>query len=171
MRFQGIQHIDFGGHHNSESIENEVRGCGCILVLFSVLLVFALCLIGITGCADAEYITQEKPVYVHDTLSTIQTRIDSVFRDRDVIREIFTKGDTVYNNTIERIVERDIKELHDTVVKITEVPIEITKTEIKEVEKNLSWWQKTTMNIGRVCLIALAALLIYYFARARFGIS
>lgn len=98
-----------------------------------ILLVSAIC---ITSCG----ITHFQP---HTDTYTGEVRVDSVMvRDSvyiDRIREIKTKADTVYITDIKteyKYKYRDRVKIDTLVVTQTEVI-----TEVKEVEKELTWWQ------------------------------
>ena len=120
-------------------------------------------LMSLAGCSP-KVITQEVPVpitntrteykvqFVHDTLRTHQS--DSVF--------VYTKGDTVYHNAVRYIDNSRVVYRCDTVHsnKVVERPVTITKTEIKEVEKQLTKWQRTKMKLGGWLLAVLAAVLL-----------
>lgn len=121
-----------------------------------ILLIVLLC----TSCGvlRPKYITQVQ----HDT--TVINKINNilqhdsiyVFKDR-VIKE---KGDTVYITTTEYKYKWKIKEVHDTLYKDRikyeekEVPVEI--------EKPLTWIQKTLIIFGKLFIIILLILAGYY---------
>ena len=113
----------------------------------------ALCLL-LTGCKAVKQ-TVEVPVYVHDTTYVAKEVHDSTFVDR--WHTIYKKGDTVF------VTETEIKYRErvrvDTAYKYVEKPVTVSKTEIVEVKKPLSWWQKTQQR-GFWCLAAIVSIYI-----------
>lgn len=149
---------------------------GCIVSLSFALVVFCFCAIlsMFISCGHTEVITKEVPVYLHDTLTSVSIQADTliVTRHDSVWNNIFTKGDTVFvdrgRETTETRNGSSIK--HDTVTVYIEVPVEVTETitETKEVEKPLSWWQKTTQGVGLIAIIASVLWLVWKLQK-RFG--
>ena len=111
--------------------------------------VVALCLM-LAGCKAVKQ-TVEVPVYVHDTTYVAKEVHDSTFIDR--WHTEYQKGDTIFiTNEVTKIVTK-IKT--DTAYKYIEKPVIVSKTETVEVKKPLSWWQKTFVGIGVLCLIGI----------------
>ncbi len=108
----------------------------------------ALCLL-LTGCKTVKE-TVEVPVYIHDTMQTVKEVHDSTYIDR--WHTIYQKDDTVYMHDSIYVTHWKIKT--DTIYSSTEIPIPITNTETVEVEKPLSWWQKTFMWAGVIGIVA-----------------
>ena len=123
-------------------------------------IVLVLVIVSCTSCSilKQKYGTQIQ----HDTTTVYQNNTtylhDSIYVWKD--HYIYTKGDTVYNTTVEYKDRWRIKEVHDTLYKdrikyeYKEVPI--------EVEKPLSGIQKTLITFGKVFILALLALLGYF---------
>ena len=124
--------------------------------------VVALCLM-LAGC-NAVKQTVEVPVYVHDTMQTVKEVHDSTYIDR--WHTIYQKDDTVYMHDSIYVTHWKIKT--DTIYSSTEIPIPITNTETVEVEKPLSWWQKTFVWIGVLCLIGIVLWLVWKFRKLIF---
>lgn len=59
--------------------------------------------------------------------------------------------------------------LHDTLRMKEEVPVEVPKTVVKEVEKELSWLQQTLIYIGWAVIVYLIGKLVLKFIKRRFG--
>lgn len=123
----------------------------------------------------------EVPVVVTQEHTTESTKIDIV---RDTIRQ---RDSVIYRDSVYHLVKGDtviIERWHyttnnhhyeasnaatrvDTLIKIdsVQVPVEVvrekTVTKIEEVERQLSWWQKTKMGLGVAFLILMIAALIY----------
>ena len=119
-----------------------------------VWLVLVVCVV-MVGCR-----TLPEPVAVRverDSIYLRRVERDSVFvRDSVTIRE---KGDTVYRDRWR--VEYRERVLRDTAY----IERNDTITNVVEVEKALSWWERTRMAAGDVALLGLVVLLIYLILR------
>lgn len=119
-----------------------------------VWLVLVVCVV-MVGCR-----TLPEPVAVRverDSIYLSRVERDSVFvRDSVTIRE---KGDTVYRDRWR--VEYRERVLRDTAY----IERNDTITNVVEVERALSWWERTRMAAGDVALLALGVLLIYMILR------
>ena len=116
----------------------------------------------LSSCKQLEKIV-EKPVYIHDTL-TQQTFIhDSIYKHDSTF--VLVKGDTVY---IDRThTKYRYKLIHDTTSVVKEIPVEVTTTEIKEVEKPLKWWKTGFIFVGVVSLVVLIGYIVVKLIRKR----
>ena len=124
--------------------------------------VVALCLM-LSGCKAVKQ-TVEVPVYVHDTTYVAKEVHDSTFIDR--WHTEYQKGDTIFiTNEVTKTVT---KILTDTAYKYIEKPVVVSKTETVEVKKPLSWWQKTFVWIGVLCLIGIVLWLVWKFKKLIF---
>ena len=124
--------------------------------------VVALCLM-LAGCKTVKE-TVEVPVYVHDTTYVAKEVHDSTFIDR--WHTEYQKGDTIFiTNEVTKIVT---KLKTDTAYKYIEKPVVVSKTETVEVKKPLSWWQKTFVWIGVLCLIGIVLWLVWKFKKLIF---
>ena len=124
--------------------------------------VVALCLM-LAGCKAVKQ-TVEVPVYVHDTTYVAKEVHDSTFIDR--WHTEYQKGDTIFiTNEVTKIVT---KLKTDTAYKYIEKPVVVSKTETVEVEKPLTWWQKTFVWIGVLCLIGIVLWLVWKFRKLIF---
>lgn len=121
-----------------------------LILIFSIL--FLCC-----SCKTMKYVTQIQ----HDTLTVYKNnnvfKHDSIYVYKD--RYIYTKGDTVYNVSVEYKDRWKIKEVHDTTYrdKIVYQEKEISV----EIEKKLTGMQKTFLNLGKVFALLLLAALGY----------
>ena len=136
---------------------DEAAGCMGVLMSFAIFIL-ALIICGLLGsCKVTQYVPM--PEYHHDTLIVNKTAHDSIYvHDSTYIHE---KGDTVwYERWHTKYIER---ETHDTIFQhsIDSIPKPYPVEKRVEVEKPLSWWQKTTMYAGDVMLLLLLGLLIY----------
>lgn len=134
----------------------DLGAFGCLSSLCMVLLLLIL-----TFCSCSRTIIEERPVYVHDTLTTVQLRVDSVLHHDSIYVETFMRGDTVFlTKYTERWHDR-IKLRTDTIREIKEVPVTITKTEVKEVPRKLTWWQLFLQWLGCLSLGAIIGAIVY----------
>lgn len=122
-----------------------------------VLLFVAIMLLA--GCKTTKYVYVPE---VHtDTVMITKQQRDSIWLHDSIFVSEKQKGDTIYLQ-LERWHTKYVeKELHDTIYqsKVDSVayPVEV----IKEVKKDLSWWQKTRMHLGELMLVILLALIGY----------
>ncbi len=129
----------------------EVLKVGIWLTLLAEMVI----LLG--GCRQTEYIPVE--TIKTDTLFIKTERVDSVYKhDSIMVRAI---GDTVYFDRWHTLYK--IKQSVDTIykVKIDSVAVPYRVTETKEVEKPLSWWQKTEIYGFRVTILLLLLWVLY----------
>ena len=145
--------------HPDIDLYQDRTGCGTPVGIF-VVLVCLIGIMGLVGCKTHEVIVGkpvEVPHYIHDTLKVTQTEKETIY----VTDSMFIKGDTVFKFR-DRWREYVV---HDTVLRAVSdtigIPVEVTKTEIKEVEKELHWWQKGLMWCGGIALLLGAAWLVF----------
>ena len=135
------------------------EGCASAVAVIIALVVLAL----VCFSCRTKYITEteykEVPVVMHDTVAKNIWRIDTTIVKDSVYFAI--KGDTIYKeryNTKWRI-----KVANDTINKVVEKPVEVihnsVKTETKEVNR-IYWWQNVLMLIGGLSLIYLVVQLV-----------
>ena len=138
----------------------------------------------LTSC-KTQYIEVEKPVVVHDSIrvSSIEHRTDTLWQNTEVritdtlwldTSTVATLGMPVLHH--ERATEKttdkgqsSTSSKADTVYVYVEKPVPVTKT--VEVEKQLTKWQKTKMDmggmaIGAVLLVVIVAI-VYAVIRIR----
>ena len=104
--------------------------------LFALLFAF-------WGCRPTEYLP------IHDTTYAVREVHDSTYIDRWHTHTV--AGDTVYIH--DSIYESHVEWKHDTLRIAEEKPVEVPV--IKEVEKDLSWLQRTLIYIGIASLAYL----------------
>ena len=137
----------------------KYEGCASAVAVIISLVVLAL----VCFSCRTKYITEteykEVPVVMHDTVAKNIWRIDTTIVKDSVYFAI--KGDTIYKeryNTKWRI-----KVANDTINKVVEKPVEVihnsVKTETKEVNR-IYWWQNVLMLIGGLSLIYLVVQLV-----------
>lgn len=124
------------------------------VVLVSIALAMYVC--WTSGCSPR---IVEHIIVQHDTTRVV--KIDSIWQYQKDSVYVMVKGDTV-TQYVERIRYRDRFKI-DTLVKVREVH-DTTSVEV-EVEKSLSWAQKTKIGAFWWLLACLAASLIYIFRK------
>lgn len=135
-------------------------GAGVTVLIIIAALAMMLCL---CACKTQTKVVQV-PAYVHDTTTVYryQVRHDTLHSyTRDSVF-VYTKGDTVYHNAVRIVDNSRVVYRCDTVHsnKVVERPVTITKTEVKEVDKQLTRWQRLKMRLGGWCLALLALALL-----------
>lgn len=138
--------------------KHERRAGVTALIIAAVATLLLMC-----SCRTTR-VQEQVPAYVHDTTTVYRYNVrhdtlhsytrDSVF--------VYTKGDTVYHNAVRIVDNSRVVYRCDTVHsnKVVERPVTVTKTEIKEVEKQLTKWQRTKMQLGGWLLAVLAIVLL-----------
>ena len=116
------------------------------------LIVLCALLCALSSCKQTEYIP------IHDTTYTVREVHDSTYIDRWHTRTIH-----------DSIFESHVEWLHDTLRMKEEVPVEVPKTVVKEVEKKLSWLQQTLIYIGWAVIVYLIGKLVLMFIKRRLG--
>lgn len=130
------------------------------LVLFTIAIFCG-------GCSRKVYVPMERTEARTDTLWKTLERVDTVI-DRDTVHT-YTRGDSVI---VERVRWRvRVRERHDTVYKVRKdsvsVPVPYPVETVKEVEKPLSWWQKTLQFLGWLSVIGIALTLFLCLRKKR----
>ena len=146
-----------------EDIGTRSEGCAGAGVTVLIIITALGMLLCMCSCKTQTKVV-EVPTYLHDTTTVYRYNVrhdtlhsytrDSVF--------VYTKGDTVYHNAVRYIDNSRVVYRCDTVYsnKVVERPVTITKTEIKEVAKQPTRWQKLKMQLGGWLLAVLAAVLL-----------
>lgn len=130
------------------------------LVLFTIAIFCG-------GCSRKVYVPMERTEARTDTLWKTLERVDTVI-DRDTV-QTYMRGDSVI---VERVRWRvRVRERHDTVYKVrtdsVNVPVPYPVETVKEVEKPLSWWQKTLQFLGWLSVIGIALTLFLCLRKKR----
>lgn len=123
-----------------------------------------ICLVlAAASCRGYREVVKEVQVPIHDTTYVTKIEKDSVYIETSV--KEFVKGDTMFLvKTLTKYVE---KLKTDTVSVYVEKPIEIVKTEVKTVDKQLAWWQKTLMYIGGFFIIGVVSFFILLILKTK----
>ena len=150
---------------------------GCMEIVAGLFLGAIFCLIiSLCSCKPVKEVQIERvevPVPIVQEHTIEQVRVDHV-RDTLIQRDsVFycIKGDTVTIEKWHYLQGKTNAVRIDTLIKTdsVQVPVEVVresvKTEIKEVEKKLNWWQKTLMIIGGLTIIGSLLLATYKLRR------
>lgn len=130
--------------HEGCAVAACVMAVWVVLVAACIVFLFFLC-----GCTTTRYVPvetvrtdyQDKVREVHTTDSVVDTRF------------VYVKGDTVLGYR-DRIKWRD-RFIHDTVSVVRTDSIAVPYP----VERKLSWWQRTKMDLGGFALACIAVVL------------
>ena len=130
---------------------DEHEGCAVAasVILTWAVIVTALIILFFSSCTNTRYVPvetvrteyQDKVREVHTTDSVVDTRF------------VYVKGDTIFGYR-DRIKWRD-RFIHDTVsvVRTDSIPVPYP------VERKLTWWQQTKMDLGGFALACIAVAL------------
>lgn len=142
-------------------LEYMIKSCLPIAAGFLLAAIFCL-LITLCSCKAQKVVERvEVPVVVTQEHTIEHTKIDHV-RDTLIQRDsvyYYVNGDTVriekwhYLQGSNNVLRVDTLHVYDSVPYPVEVVREVTN--IEEVEKPLTWWQKTKMGLGTMMLILL----------------
>ena len=134
---------------------DSFRGAGCAVasLAMGMLIVFLLSLL-MSGCRT-RYITQEIPAVLHDRDSVVSVQhihTHDTLMMRDSVTTII-KGDTIRIERWHTLQAVNHIARIDTLwrEKVVEQPVQVTTTEIKEVNR-LRWWQTVLMWLGAATL-------------------
>lgn len=147
-------------------IKSTIKFILYVLIMFWILWLFSSC--------KTRHIVQEVPVEIHDTIKkvSIQSRVDTLWK-RDsisIIDTMWIDTSTIatlgmptlhHNRTTSTNSDKGkvtIKLKVDTFTQVKEIPKIVNKTEYKEIEKPLCWWQKALMWIGGILIALLFAI-------------
>lgn len=134
------------------------RALGNVIKWLVVWMVILFVLALLASCRQVEYVTVEK--VLTDTTYITKWQKDSVWLHDSI--HIKERGDTVmierwHTQWRDRLrVDTIYHATHDTIPQ--PYPVET----IKEVEKELNWWQRLRMWMGNVVLIALLGVAGYW---------
>ena len=149
------------GKPNKEARQNDA---GCLGSLLGGVIAFIVCAI-ITAlmpsCTHTQYVTQEVPVVVHDTLSLTIVKHDSIHHRDSVFYHIYTKGDTVHDVKYVEHWNTEYKTLYDTLYELQYAPFEKVITKEVSVPAELSKQQRLLIRLGEWMIFTIGIFLIY----------
>lgn len=124
-------------------------------------MLFILLMLMLIGCSTIKYVPVES---VHtDSIYISKVQVDSVYlHDSTIIRQV---GDTIYHTEIKY--KYKFKLLCDT---FTDIQVD-TITQVVEVDRPLSKWEQTKMELGGVAIggviFAIIALIVFILFKLR----
>lgn len=133
--------------------------------ILAIVAILTLLLVGCKAQKEVQIERVEVPVVVTQEHTVESVKIDHV-RDTLIQRDsvyYFVKGDTTiierwhHTQGVTNIYKVDTLHVYDSVPYPVEVVREKVVTKIEEVERQLTWWQKTKMGLG-LCLLAILVL-------------
>ncbi|MSS16771.1 hypothetical protein [Sodaliphilus pleomorphus] len=147
------------GKDYDDDIGSKHEGCASMCIVIAIIFSMVVLLLSLCSC-KTQYKVVEVPKVVTQTNVEHRTNIvrDTLLRRDSVI--IVQRGDTVYHETWHHLQAINRTYIADTVRDTIPKIVTVTKTEIKEVEKKLSKWQRTKMKLGGWLLAAVAVLLL-----------
>lgn len=159
---------DLSNHYFGKS-ENEIRqnDTRCLGSLIGGVIAFILCAFAtalLPSCTHTQYVTQEVPVVVHDTLTTTLVKYDSVHHRDSVFLHTYIKGDTVHENHYSEHWNTEYHTLYDTLYVLQYVPTEYVVHDTVEVPAELTKQQKLLMKLGKWMIFTLCLFLLYIFS-------
>lgn len=123
-----------------------------IRIVWAVILIAVLVAFLLTGCRTIRYV----PVERHTIEYKDRYVIDSIY-NRDTV-QIFTRGDTVYNNVIKWRERYRVDTL--TYFKTDSVPVIV---EVDKYINQLTKWQRWRLNALNVIVAGLLVWLLFVF--------
>ena len=141
--------------------------------LLGAIACLLITLAGFNAKREVQIERVEVPVVVTQDHTVESVKIDHV-RDTLIQRDSiyhFVQGDTVrierwhYTQGVTNIFKTDTLHIYDSIPYPVETVREKVVTEIKEVPRPFSWWQKTLMGAGGLALISLLLLIAYKFRK------
>ena len=147
------------GKDYDDDIGSKHEGCASMCIVIAIIFSLVVLLLSMCAC-KTQYKVVEVPRVVTQTNVEHRTNIvrDTLLRRDSVI--IVQRGDTVYHETWHHLQAINRTYIADTVRDTIPQIVTVTKTEIKEVEKPLSRWQRLKMRLGGWLLAAVALFLL-----------
>lgn len=147
------------GKDYDDDIGSKHEGCASMCIVIAIIFSMVVLLLSLCSC-KTQYKVVEVPQVVTQTNVEHHTNIvrDTLLRRDSVI--IVQRGDTVYHETWHHLQAINRTYIADTVRDTIPKIVTVTKTEIKEVEKSLSRWQRLKMSLGGWLLAAVALFLL-----------
>ena len=147
------------GKDYDDDIGSKHEGCASMCIVIAIIFSMVVLLLSLCSC-KTQYKVVEVPRVVTQTNVEHHTNIvrDTLLRRDSVI--IVQRGDTVYHETWHHLQAINRTYIADTVRDTIPQIVTVTKTEVKEVEKKLSRWQRTKIKLGGWLLAVLAAVLL-----------
>lgn len=132
--------------------------------ILAIITILSLLLVSCKAQKEIQIERVEVPVVVTQEHTVESVKIDHV-RDTLIQRDsvyYYVKGDTTiiekwhHTQGVTNIYKVDTLHVYDSIPYPVEVVKEKVVTKIEEVERQLTWWQKTKMGLGLFMLVVLA---------------
>ena len=133
---------------------------GCFWQVLSLLLLVFMIVVICCSCRSHKEVEKEY-IHVHDTVTQTINQRDSIWLHDSIFQEVKQKGDTVYLYKYKQKTEYRDRWMHDSIY------IAKTDTLYRDVvkEKQLTWWQRTRMNLGGWALLIIGLVALYYIGK------
>lgn len=147
------------GKDYDDDIGSKHEGCASMCIVIAIIFSMVVLLLSLCSC-KTQYKVVEVPRVVTQTNVEHHTNIvrDTLLRRDSVI--IMQRGDTIYHETWHHLQAINRTYIADTVRDTIPQIVTVTKTQVKEVEKRLTKWQRIKMNLGGWLLAVLAGVLL-----------
>lgn len=147
------------GKDYDDDIGSKHEGCASMCIVIAIIFSLVVLLLYLCAC-KTQYKVVEVPRVVTQTNVEHHTNIvrDTLLRRDSVI--IVQRGDTIYHETWHHLQAINRTYIADTVRDTIPQITTITKTEVREVEKKLTSWQRLKMKLGGWLLAAVALFLL-----------
>lgn len=139
-------------------------GCLSHVIAFAIgALIMALMF---TSCKTKTVVVKVPEVHT-DTLYQVKEQKDSIWLHDSVYVHQWQQADTIFRE-VARWHTKYIERLRtDTLYQHRVDSVGVPYPVIKEVERQLTWWQKTTQTVGGATLLALLILALMYMLRRK----
>lgn len=143
------------------TVETKRNGCVGVLLWMLIILLAGFVLIGLGACRSIQYVPVE--TIRHDSIYITQHQKDSIYIHDSIYQK--EKGDTLI---IEKWHTKYLeKQVRDTLIQIERDTIPQPYPYEVEVPAQLSWWQKTRLNLANIALLALAVFIAWKIYRRK----
>lgn len=145
--------------YDDDDLGNKNEGCASMCLVIAIIIGLIVLLLSLCSC-KTQYKVVEVPKIVTQTNVEHHTNIvrDTLVKRDSVI--IIQRGDTIYHETWHHLQAINRTYIADTVRDTIPQITTITKTEVREVEKKLTSWQRLKLKLGGWLLAAVAVLLL-----------
>ena len=148
-------------HDDLAPDEHLAAGCfqlGCYVLAFILGLI--LCWV-FSGCSAPKQLTTTIHHNTTDTIYKTKVERDSIYRHDSIFVNVYQRGDTIFKEHTRWLTRWRDRLLIDTVYQSRTDTLTLYREVTREVERRLSWWQRTQMYIGDMALILLIVLVLY----------
>ena len=148
-------------HDDLTPDEHLAAGCfqlGCYALAFILGLI--LCWV-FSGCSTPKQLTTTIHHNTTDTIYKTKVERDSIYRHDSIFVNVYQRGDTIFKEHTRWLTRWRDRLLIDTVYQSRTDTLTEYREVMREVERRLSWWQRTQMYIGDMALILLIVLVLY----------